>query len=96
MRPRKRYPLFASLAIFGITAVVWVHSFLTLNITVRSNEIALLGLIFVVPAGLVSAAVWVMLDARWWRILLGIALLVPGSVLWILSLLLTSAGFRIH
>lgn len=96
MDPGTRYSRFASLAIFGITALVWIYSFLTINIRVSADDIALLGLIFVVPAGLVSAAIWILLDARWWRKLLGVALLVPSSVLWGLSLLLTTAGFRIH
>lgn len=75
---------------------MWIYSFLTINIRARSEDIAFLALIFVVPAGLLSAAIWIMLDERWWRILLGAAILVPGGVLWFLSLLLASAGFRIH
>ena len=96
MIPKERYPLFGTLAIFGITAVVWIHAFVTKNIPLRSEEIAFLGLLFVVPAGLVSAAIWTMLDARWWRILLGVVLLLPGTVVWGLSLLLANAGFKVH
>lgn len=96
MIPAERYPLFATLVIFGITATVWMHAFATKTIRLRSEEIAILGLLFVVPAGLVSAAIWIMLDRRWWRILLGIVLLVPALGIWVLSLMLANAGFRIH
>lgn len=96
MAGQKNYSLIASLAIFGITLIVWVHSFVTLNIPIHTNEVALLGLIFVVPAAWVSAAIWVMLDARLWRQLLGVLLLLPGVAIWVLSLMLVSVGFKIH
>lgn len=89
-------PLHATLAIFGITTLVWIHAFATINIRMRIDEIAALALVFVVPAGLVSAAIWILLDARWWRRLLGIVLLLPSVIIWGLSLMLANAGFRIH
>ena len=90
------YSLIASLVIFGITLIVWVYSFITLNIPIHTNEIALLGLIFVVPAAWVSGSIWVMLDARLWRQLSGVVLLLPGTAVWVLSLMLVSVGFKIH
>ena len=90
------YSLIASLVIFGITLIVWVYSFITVNIPIHTNEIALLGLIFVVPAAWVSGAIWVMLDARLWRQLLGVLLLLPGIAAWVISLMLVSVGFKIH
>lgn len=96
MARKTNYSLIASLAIFGITLIIWIHSFVTLNIPIHTNEIALLGLIFVVPAAWVSAAIWVMLDARLWRQLSGVVLLLPGIAIWALSLMLVSVGFKIH
>ena len=96
MIPKERYTQYATLAIFGITTAVWIYSFATKNIVMRSEEIAFLALLFVVPAGLVSAAIWILLDARWWRRMLGVLLLLPGLVIWGLSLLLTVSGFKIH
>lgn len=96
MIPNKKYSQFATVAIFGITAAVWVYSFSALNIPVRADEIAIFVLLFVVPAGLVSGATWIMLDVHWWRILLGILVLLPSIAIWVLSLMLVSAGFKIH
>ena len=93
---KANYSLIASLVIFGITLVVWIHSFVTLNIPIHTNEIALLALIFVVPAAWVSGAIWVMLDGRLWRQLSGVVLLLPGVAVWVLSLMLVGAGFKIH
>jgi hypothetical protein len=96
MIPKEKYSQTATVVIFGITTIIWVYSLATKTLLLRSEEIAFLALLFAVPAGLVCAAIWILLDARWWRRLLGTVLLLPSVAIWGLSLLLTIAGFKIH
>jgi len=96
MIPKEKYSQMATVVIFGITTIIWVYSLATKTLLLRHEEIAFLALLFVVPAGLVCASIWILLDARWWRRLLGTVFLLPSVVIWGLSLLLTIAGFKIH
>jgi membrane-anchored protein YejM (alkaline phosphatase superfamily) len=53
-------------------------------------------LLAIVPASMVFGSMWVLLNAVWWRPLLGVVLLIPSVLAWGAMLLFAYTGFRIH
>jgi hypothetical protein len=52
--------------------------------------------IYLIPALLVCGCSWLILRKQMWQRVIGVLLLLPSLGVWVLSLLLVYAGFKIH
>ncbi len=85
---------YIALTLFVVTSAVWLYCWF--NYRLLAREIWVYLFLYLVPAGLVWGSAWVMLHRSNWRRILGGALLIPSLAVWLASLLLVAAGFRIH
>ena len=94
--PASRYLRYACYGVFGLTVLVWLVGAVLRPNHFRLDELWFLVLLFVVPGAMVLGSLWVLLDRAWWRMLLGLFLLLPAGAVWVLVLLLAYSGFRVH
>lgn len=85
---------YVAAVVYLVTAVVWTigvtnHRFLWSEFWIYVG-------IFLLPGGLVCLSAWLIFMERLWARFVGIVLVLPALALWVVSLLLVYAGFRIH
>ena len=69
------YLRYSGFIVYGLTAAVWGYGFLVHSPGLRVDELWFALLLAIVPASMVFGSMWVLLNAAWWRPLLGVVLL---------------------
>ena len=86
--------LIAAVPVFAVTSIIWIIG--VSNHTFLAREIGLYIGIFFLPALLVCGCAWMIFQERVWLRVVGAILALPALGIWVLSLLLVYAGFKIH
>lgn len=92
--PLPRSTVLTAAFVFLTTSLVWFYSVTNHNFLM--SEIWFYLIIFFVPALLVCGCSWLIIRKQMWLRAVGGVLLLPSVGVWVLSLLLVYAGFKIH
>ncbi|GEM_PF-2945225 len=80
--------------VYAATALTWIYGITHHRFLMR--EFWLYAGIFFIPGALVCLSTWLTLQKAWWKRVTGALTLLPGMAIWLISLLLVTAGFKIH
>lgn len=86
--------IFFASFVFLTTTLVWIYG--VSNHRFLMSEFWLYVGIYLIPALLVCGCVWLIFRKQTWQRATGVVLLLPALGIWVISLVLVFAGFKIH
>ena len=85
-----------TIIVAAVSLIAWIYGYIIGNNGYHWRDFWFFVVLYFIPVVLIAFGSWMAFHPDPWRKLLGVAMLVPSVVIWVLYLMLAASAFRIH